>query len=159
MATDRVKKLDIGVKPAAGVSGAHLIASEYSTYLTFNAVSPDDDGRYHDAGVAVLHFPRCIKAQFGHPNDEALPGHPLAAHGLSYYDVFEGEESSWLDRVCKENRVAFPKVVQWGEGLRHFVVTFHDSTFECLAREVTVELYNMPHRHVLAGLVKRIGDE
>lgn len=78
-------------------------------------------------------------AVFGYPNDEALPGHPLFANGLNYYGVFEVRESSWAARLDEQNEVSFPNAVAT-RPQTHFIITFHDSTFECLADGVTAEV-------------------
>ena len=95
--------------------------------------------------LAIIEFNSVLSATFGYPNDEALPGHPLYGAGLSFYDIFEVVDSSWLARLQQQNRVAFPDVAAWPSGssatskapMRHFIITFHDSTFECLARTIS----------------------
>jgi len=78
----------------------------------------------------------CMIATFGYPNDEALGSHPLYASGLRQYAVFEVIDSSWKRGVIEQNLRSFPVNPPHYESLRHFVVTFQDSTFECLAQEL-----------------------
>jgi hypothetical protein len=85
---------------------------------------------------AVIELVGCSVATFGYPNDEALPGHPLYAAGLRHYGLFEVHDSEWIERLSRQNRVVFPEVTPRGSSIRHFVITFHDSTFECLAEDV-----------------------
>lgn len=87
--------------------------------------------------TAVLVFEGCAAIQFGYPNDEALEGHPLWGFGLAYHGAFEVVDSPWRSALEAQNAVAFPDTA-WGEGLRHFVLTFHDTTFECLSAGVGV---------------------
>lgn len=156
MAMDRVKKLDIGIEPDAAVSGAVVIESEYSTFLTFNAMRTHEDGQFEDVGTAVIEFVGAMKSQFGHPNDEALEGHPLSARGLDYNDAFEVEDSTWLKTIREQNRMCFPDATWFGESLRHFVVTFHDSTFECLAEDLKVTIRTEPYRTIIGEIAERI---
>ena len=83
--------------------------------------------------LAVVRFPGCWALKFGYPNDEALPGHPLYDKGLSFYKFHEVFGSSWLLDLHEQNQVSFPTRTEEDSTSRHFVVTFHDSTFECLS--------------------------
>jgi hypothetical protein len=42
------------------------------------------------------------------------------------------------------------------EALTHYVFAFHDSTFECVARGISVSLHRGSLRGVVASLVPRI---
>jgi hypothetical protein len=135
------------VESDSNVAGAVVVESEFSTSLMFNAV---------DGGIVVVRFIGAIKSQFGYPNDEALGGHPLYRCGLRHYGVFEVEESSWLEQTREQNRVCFPDADWFGDGLHHFVFTFHDGTFECLAKEIKVSISLLPTRQVLGELFSRV---
>lgn len=152
--TEAVVELDIGVVPEAAVSGAVVLQDEYATYLTFNAMSKGADGKRHDSGTAVLTFKGCLLTKFGYPNDEALGGHPLYERGLRCYGAFEVLNSSWAAAVAAQNRHSFPDTRDDYAG-RHFIFTFHDSTFECLAMELAVELSSDPYAQILARLSSR----
>jgi len=83
-------------------------------------------------GKILVVFQGCSIASFGYPNDEALAGHPLYKSGLEHYGFYEVMHFPWPAQLEEQNHVMFPgsRVFQ---GDRHFAVTFHDSTFECLA--------------------------
>jgi hypothetical protein len=136
-ATDSVVELDIGVRPDAGVSGALVLQDEYDTQLAFRATTKESAGQR--VAMAVVTFQRCILTRFGYPNDEARRGHPLYKRGLGFYGVFEVLNSSWALSVAVQNRLSFPQTPDDYAG-RHFVFAFHDSTFECLANDLKVEL-------------------
>jgi hypothetical protein len=40
---------------------------------------------------------------------------------------------------------------------RHFIFAFHDSTFECVAKEITVTLYKGTFRSVVPEMEKLLG--
>lgn len=93
--------------------------------------------------LAIVEFEGTLCSMFGYPNDEALGGHPLFHLGLGYYGIFEVLGSSWLDELREQNLRVFPSATWWPNSprsawgpARHFVITFHDSTFECLARGI-----------------------
>ena len=151
---DLVVKLDLGYTPEAAVSGAVLVQTEYSTFLTFNAMKFSDDGFYHDAGTALVGFSRCRVTKFGYPNDEALDGHPLALKMQGAYDVYEVLNSSWVMQLEEQNRVSFPNTGRWKS--RHFIFTFHDSTFECLADDLKLEILNERYETTFERIAKRV---
>jgi hypothetical protein len=72
---------------------------------------------------------------FGPPNDEAFSGHPLAPKGLAPYRVFEIDDSSWLRTLERMNSVHPYHRSEHFAVYKHFVFAFHDSTFECIAKQ------------------------
>ena len=91
-------------------------------------------GRPIDEGelVAIVSFSSCYAHMFGPPNDEAFRGHPLASRGLRPYGAYEVKESSWIRRLERMNSVHDYHDPERFRRRRHFVFTFHDSTFECV---------------------------
>ena len=85
-----------------------------------------------DSNRKALEFSRCSISKFGYPNDEALGGHRLYGKGLGFYSFFEVIDSEWIAELRKVNQVRFPNFRAFA-GKRHFIITFHDSTFECIA--------------------------
>lgn len=135
---DQVVPYDIGFQPECGDSGPILLQSDYDAFLTFNAVKMMSDGSRGTTGTGIIEIVGCSITKFGYPNDEALPGHPLYSRGLSYYGVFEVLGSSWIEQKTVQNRVRFPKTPDSTK--RHFIFSFHDSTFECIADSLRASL-------------------
>lgn len=127
---DEVVKLEVPWLPDAGAPDPRLLAGDTGpTMVVYRTavIAPTDEE------FAVLRFPVCTILKFGYPNDEALPGHPLYPKGLSYYGHFEVLDSSWVKTLAEQNPVSFPNETPSRKRSRHFVVTFHDSTLECIA--------------------------
>ena len=140
MATEHAVDLELGFRPEAAISGALLLQSETTTVLTFNAMSPGEDGRWMNAGTAVIELSRTLVTRFGLPNDEAIGVHPLARLGVEAYGCYEIVTSTWVREVERENGrpLASPGFFR---GLpRHFAFTFHDSSFQCIAGDFAVHL-------------------
>lgn len=76
---------------------------------------------------------------FGGLNDEALHGHRLWAKGLVHYSFHEVIGSKWIATRERENSVHDYHRPAAFARLRHFVFTFHDETFECLADDFAVD--------------------
>lgn len=132
--------LNMGVRPEAAISGAFLLQDEYLCFLTFNAMEQLPGSElFTDAGTAVVELIGCLVTRFGHPNDEALPGHPLYHSGLGGYGIYEVHNSNWCKAVVAVNRVSFPETDESYRG-RHFLFVFHDSSFECLASSIVLEV-------------------
>ena len=127
---DRVEKLDVPWGPDAGSPQPAVFQQELNPARVVYLPSVADAS---NLPLVVLRFPRCQILKFGYPNDEALPGHPLYANGLSYYGIFEVHDSSWIQALRQRNLVSFPDGTELNSQGRHFVVTFHDTTFECVA--------------------------
>jgi hypothetical protein len=143
----------IGFVPESAVSGPLLLQSERRTFLVFNAMRNMPDGRREDAGCGIIEFKHCSITKFGYPNDEALPGHPLYERGLLPYAINEVIDSRWDREMTRQNRVAFPNTPD--STARHFIVTFHDSTFECVAGDFVATLSEEKWTATAAALLKR----
>lgn len=154
---DQVIELDLGYVPEAAISGGVLVQTERSTFLTFNAMRKQSNGFMEPAGTAMVEFIRCQCTQFGYPNDEALAGHPLYAPGVAVYGICEVLNPSWSRRLEQQNRVAFPPTGSWD--LRHFIISFHDSTFECLAKDLVLQVFDEPYENVMRRITDRVLSE
>ncbi|TQV82148.1 hypothetical protein [Denitrobaculum tricleocarpae] len=120
-----------------------LVANEQYVDLIYLIVEqdPDWDGTTSTmvttdterGQVACIRFDRVWSHSWGAPGDETLVSHPLAARGLTYYSVFEVLNSSWVRLLERMNSVHPRHSPSFFDSARHFIFTFHDSTFECVA--------------------------
>ena len=116
----------------AGAPAPVVMASEQRTLFSFDAPATEEFDR------RVAEFVGCTSFRFGFPNDEALGGHPLYGSGLSFYAAHEVIESRWLEEI-RGVEAHHPQAAPTPfADARHFVLTFHDSTLEAIAREVRV---------------------
>lgn len=106
--------------------------------------------------VALVEFRSCQSFMFGAPNDEAFAGHPLADRGLSPYGAFEIENSSWIRQLEKMNSVHSHHRGGWLLTLKHFIFAFHDSTFECVAKGLSLSAHSGSLESLLAEMRKRL---
>lgn len=68
--------------------------------------------------------------KYGAPNDEARGGHPLSAHGLGFYGLYEVQNSPWLGDLMRANRVHPRHEDSLFSDRRHFVACFKDVMLE-----------------------------
>lgn len=142
----------------------HVISDSNNTYLAYilsdraQALEEEpvtalaqNEGSYH---CALLHFQCCIDYRFGGANDEVLGSHPL--EGLDYYALHQVHSSPWLAELRKTNAHHSGYDPKWWEDFMHYFFTFHDETFECIAKGFTAELYQGYIRDVMKLAFDRI---
>ncbi|CAB3778496.1 hypothetical protein LMG28614_00630 [Paraburkholderia ultramafica] len=131
---DQVLLLDSVPHPAADAAEPFIVASDRRVILAypiaeadferFGPFDPDDDP------FCTVLFPDAVFHRVGPPGDVDLEIHPLAMQGLLGYSAHEVVNSSLAAEIAA--------VASMGPALRHFVITFQDSTFECVASDYTV---------------------
>ena len=144
---DRVVTLEGVQRCSVGAPLPLIIANEQRVVLAYYVDSTDPswdgetirilDQERSDEPIALVRL-ECYAHMFGPPNDEAFSGHPLARRGLHPYGAFRVEDSSWIRRLEKMNRVHEHHRPERFEQFQHLVFAFHDSTFECVCREFEV---------------------
>jgi hypothetical protein len=105
-----------------------VAASEWNMRLAY--VCRDSD--YDEETVAVVTFTRDVIHLFGTYASHNNMRHPLFSRGLELYGAFTVESSSLLRALQRLRAV--------GTDSRHYVLTFHDSIFECIANGFSVEM-------------------
>jgi hypothetical protein len=164
-----VVEIPFPVKWDTGAPLPHLLQSDDRTFLMFRLrnIDPNWDGTYvhvRHAGspemekLGVVEFERCICTKMGTPNDEVLRGHPLDGKGLVGYRAQRVENSNWLKELEAINAVHnYYKPDGW-RTLKHYILPFHDSTFECVAKDFRVEVRETTFRELLAELCQRFAE-
>ncbi len=164
---DRVQELTDIPQSSVGAPIPVVIAGEQSLALAFyeEISDPEWDGSTartvdpdtKEKSVVIVRFTDCYVHLFGSPNNEAFSGHPLYERGLRAHRNFEVNKSSWIRAQEKMNSVhPFHKKSSFLKDKRHFVLAFHDSTFECIAKGYTVERVQGSIREVLSCLGSKI---
>ena len=139
---------------SAGAPLPVVLASEWTLLLAYYTESPDPTWNgtnprcvtadTTEDPVAVLDFGVARAHYFGPPNDEAFRGHPLASRGLSPYGAFEVLDSSWIRILAEINSVHPRHSPALFAPLRHFILSFHDTTFECISKSFDVTVIKGP---------------
>ena len=166
--SDRVEERRDVPQSSVGAPLPAVIADEHRVFLAYlvEAIDPRWDGQpirvvapsAADEIVALVAFVRPRAHLFGPPNDEAFSGHPLAERGLHPYGAFEIHGSSWIRRLERMNSVHPQHRAAAFERLRHFIFSFHDSTFECVAEGFQIEVRGGSLASAIAELSGRITD-
>jgi hypothetical protein len=133
-AKDSVVALSEIPRPEAGAPSPVVYASDGTLAVAYYTTPAGD-------AVSLVSFTLPYVHLFGAPNDEALDGHPLYERGLSFYAAFEVRDSSWLRSLARMNRVHMFHDAARFAAYRHFIITFHDTTFECIAEGFTTSMH------------------
>lgn len=161
---DAVIELDDIPSSSPGSPLPVVLATEHSLCVTFLLHAPEPD--WNDPSsiesltsgekICILNFSRARSHYFGSPNDETLHGHPLYSRGLRSYGNYEVRNSSWINALERMNSAHPKHDPARFKHLRHIVLTFHDSIFECVAERFTVEIRNGQLSEVVAGLARSL---
>jgi hypothetical protein len=151
--SERKVELDVGCHPNAGSAEPLLVQSESATLLFFSLHESKEDWAGETPGqVAVARFEGCLLTKFGYPNDEALSG-------VTLYAFSEVLGSGWAADLQKRQEADRDRMTGQKYEVplkRHFVVSFHDSTFECLADGVSVTVKEGGRHEVASGEMKLV---
>lgn len=133
---DIVLEVDDVPKPRGGAPMPLVLADDNLLVLSYFVAdrSPDADDSVR---AAIVQFNLPLIHLFGPPNDEAIKGHPLWRRGLNSYAAYRVEESSLLRRLAAMNSVHPRNDASAFGRFHHYIVTFEDSTFECIAQSYT----------------------
>jgi hypothetical protein len=151
--SEQTVELDVGCHPTAGSAEPILVQSDLVTLLFFSLPEGEEDWAGETPGqVAVARFEGCLLTKFGYPNDEALSGVTLYA----FSEVLGSEWAASLKRRQEADRDRMNHQKYEIPLKRHFVVSLHDSTFECLADGVSVTVKEGGRHEVASGEMKLV---
>jgi hypothetical protein len=163
---DRVVEFDGAPPFLVGAPCPMVLAGDHRLHLAYYAheVPGDWDGTFvHVVGeestgrqVVLVTFHHPYAHLFGPPNDEALSGHPLASRGLSPYGMFVVHESSWIRRLERMNSVHPQHKPERFVRYQHYIFTFHDTTFECVAEGTSVSEHTGSVAEIMRGVAEGI---
>lgn len=128
---DNVVSLDTLPLHSPGSPAPLVLANDTGVVVAYEVAPGGEE-------TVIVRFVHPRAHTFGPPNDESLAGHPLANRGLKPYGIFEVIGSSWIRSLERANRIHPRHDPRPFARLRHFVFTFHDNTFECVAEAVEI---------------------
>jgi hypothetical protein len=168
-----VSTYDIGCRPSPSGSGEVLIQDDTTSFVIFDAMSStlSKNGGYESLGIAAVEIRDCHLTKYGYPNDEGLIEHPLYYKGLdSAPGVGEVHNSSWMAMLDEQMVTSAMRILGYPDRkayaavrasnskvkLRHFIFTFKENTFECLAGELKVISVGRSFKETLYDVCRRI---
>ena len=159
---EEVLPFNFGVMPMrSSASCPILLQDERQAFLVFylDEHDPTWDGTFVrifdplDAAlrpIGIIHWKICYAAILSRPNIDVWYGHRLWKHGLKgVMQTRAGEvhNSAWIALLERQNSMHPSHRPGEYRKCRHFILLFHDSTFECVANGYTVQtsLDSMPN--------------
>ena len=115
-------------------------------------------GKPEAASIALVEFSLCTATRLGTPNDEVHEGHPLSGRGLDSNTAQKVVNSRWVAELEAINKVHHCYRPEDWQDRNHYVFWFRDSTFECIAKSFTVEVYRESDEDVLTRMCQRLRD-
>lgn len=132
---DRLVELPNVPRPEVGAPCPVVFSKEGRLVLSYWVVDePPYPPTTAPLGIVQFHGPHMHS--FGPPNEDTIEGHPLSSRGLYPYRVFRVDRSSLvrrLERMYVDREDQDPK---GSDPLNHYIFTFQDSTFECVALDL-----------------------
>jgi hypothetical protein len=117
-----------------------LLIAERELSVVYRASATPEEEKW-----VVARFPGFLHIRHGYPNDEALGAHPLAKHGLKFYDVFEVEHSPLIEELKQRNSIHPRHSDALFAKDRHWVFTFQDETLDVISSDApTFEVVSAP---------------
>lgn len=161
---EKAERVNLGVVWDMGAPIPTVIQSEFEAFLLFflSSRDPSFNGKtIHvrsplDRGVAIVRFERCMGAHLGPPSEETLAGHPLWGRGLDFYDAFIVRNSRWLAQLEQIDSVHPHYDAEWWSEFNHYILTFHDTTFQCIAQRYEVSRIQGSLRDAATEVLRRL---
>ena len=131
-----------------GAPAPLLFAEEHALVVSY---WDKDEPPYHPttAPITLVRFHGPRWHQFGPPTEDAMERHPL---GLESRTIYEVRDSSLIRRLAAIEPAQF-------ENVNHYIMTFQDSTLECVAagfhRSIENIGWNEQYPLMLEALAKR----
>lgn len=150
-----LETIDFPVKWDVGAPMPLLLANGLHTYLLFYLGDTHLERNKKDS-VALVQFYRCVSARLGDPNDEVFHGHPLSEKGLLPYAAQIVRNSKWIIELETINKVHPQYNQEFWRSLSHYVLWFHNETFECVAKSYEVETFQKDMKEVFEEASKRM---
>jgi hypothetical protein len=147
--------LEFPIKWDTGAPMPHLIANEYRTFLLFYLRDEILGGEGVES-ISLVEFHGCISVKLGNPNEEVFHGHPLYGKGLEPYTAQIVRNSKWLGDLEAINKVHTQYNQEFWRSLNHYILWFHDATFECVATSYEVEVFQKSMPEVIVEATKRL---
>jgi hypothetical protein len=146
--------LDLGMVPRKNVPGAVVVLSEWGTYVTF----PEQI-----AGTAVVELVGCKARTNSYATNLGDDGQPYGYFDLRPGAIFEVVGSPWLAQVEEDMAFYASKPANGSRSapqpkrnpLRHFVFTFFDTNYQCIAEGLRPALRMGRYDAIVAELLAR----
>ena len=90
----------------------------------------------------MVKFKTYLKYSFGLPGNETIQGHPYSKLGMKSFSFYELRHSDFIESLQHIESVhPYFDPEKW-KLYKHYILTFHDNMFECIAQDFEVRKEN-----------------
>ena len=129
----------------AGSPSPIILSSDNELFVAFYAnkesllTVPQERNIVYDTGVWVLKFKAYLKFAFGIPGNETIQGHPYSKLGMKSFSFYKLKDSDLIRSLQDIEKVhPYYNPEKWTE-YEHYILTFHDNMFECIAKDFEIK--------------------
>ena len=117
---------------------------------------PQKCNTIYDTGIFALKFKVYLKYLFGLPGEETIQGHPYSKLGMKSYSFYELKNSD-LIKSLQEIEQVHPQYNEdkW-KMYKHYILTFHDNMFECIAQDFEVREENISTYNQALAMINKL---
>ncbi len=151
-AHNQMHQIDLQLAPHPNEAGVVYLDSPLGDFVTFRAVGT---GRLaaEELGTAVIELKGCVAKRIRYPGGEPHAVDAWLADTPESCCVFTVQNSTWLQSYTRQQPVRTRNSLR---GMQHFVFTFTGNSFECLARDLDVDVWDGPYTDILNDLMPPI---
>jgi len=154
------------------IEGPIIFQTYGSVILVFDVSCLKDNGFYEDflseklstnRLLAVVQVKGYLHSKFGFPGAEEIDANSLSEKGLMGYGIFEVVNSLW-EKEFQEKRfntwwhkvrlTSIPDIIYPSK--RHFIISFKECCFECLADELDIILTEETDEQIRQFIIKQM---
>lgn len=140
-------EMDCGSPSPMIVSNDSELFIAFYSYKQSTTLEPQERNTVYDTGIFALNFKSYLKYSFGLPSNETIEGHPYYKLGIKSFAFYELKGSDLIKQLEDIEKVhPYYTPDKWTD-YKHYILTFHDNMFECVAkgfeiREENVSIYH-----------------
>ena len=121
-----------------------IISNDNELFIAFyadrdsNSFEPYERDTFLDTGIFALKFKIYLKYMFGLPSNETIQGHPYSKLGMKSFTFYELKNSPVIKELQEIEKIhPYYNSEKWKK-YKHFIITFHDNMFECIAQDFEI---------------------
>jgi len=104
---------------------------------------PHERNIIYDTGIFALKFKAYLKYTFGLPGNETIKRHPYSKLGMKSSSFYELQNSNLIKELQEiEKGHPYYEPNKWNS-YKHYILTFHDNIFECIAQDFEIRAENL----------------
>jgi hypothetical protein len=139
-----------------------ILSNDNELFLSFYAEKdgsfeePHQRNTIYDTGIIVLKFYSFLKYSFGVPSNETIQGHPYFKLGLNSFSFYELKNSDLIRSLQNIDKIhPYYNAEDWKD-YKHFILTFHDNMFECVAKSFEIAEENTSIYHQVGIMLNEL---